>query len=101
MTRRFVEALSAEMRCSSVKAVYPDAGVAAMLAYQWPERAFAIDSLNARRPVTPEDELIVIACPDPPGADDCVRAVRQVGDQDEAAGVQDRPVVLLNQRLSR
>lgn len=43
--------------------VYPDAGVAAMLAYQWQDRGFEIDSLNARRPVKAEDELLVIACP--------------------------------------
>jgi hypothetical protein len=49
-----------------------------MLSYQWQDRTFAIDSLNARRPVEASDELVVIACPDPPGADDCLRTVRQV-----------------------
>jgi len=101
MTRRFVECLAEATRSSSVKAVYPDAGVAAMLSYQWADKAFAIDSLNARRPVTPEDDLIVICCPDPPGAEECQRAVRQVGEQDEKGGVMERPVVLFNQRLSR
>jgi len=83
-----------------VKAIYPDAGVAAMLSNQWPDRTFAISSLNSRRPVAAEDALVVLACPDPPGADDCLRAVRLTSEQDEQAGVPERPVVLFNQRLS-
>lgn len=85
---------------SVVKAIYPDAGVAAMLSNQWPDRTFAISSLNSRRPVAAEDALVVVACPDPPGADDCLRAVRLTSEQDEQAGVPERPVVLFNQRLS-
>uniref|UniRef100_A0A383WB98 DUF1995 domain-containing protein n=1 Tax=Tetradesmus obliquus TaxID=3088 RepID=A0A383WB98_TETOB len=100
MTRRFVEALAAQTGATSVKAVYPDAGVAAMLTYQWTDKTFAVDSLNARRPVSPEDELVVICCPDPFGAEECQRTVRQVAEQDEKAGVMERPVVLFNQRLS-
>jgi hypothetical protein len=83
-----------------VKAIYPDAGVAAMLSNQWPDRTFAISSLNSRRPVAADDALVVVACPDPPGADDCLRAVRMTSEQDEQAGVPERPVVLFNQRLS-
>jgi hypothetical protein len=101
MTRRFVEALSAATGSSTVKAVYPDAGVAAMLDHQWGDRGFGLASLNARRPTAPEDDLIVICCPDPFTAEECQRTVRQVTDADEAAGVMPRPVVLFNQRLSR
>jgi hypothetical protein len=103
MTRRFVEALAAATNSSAVKAVYPDAGVAAMLAHNWAgdSRSFAIDSLNARRPVSAEDDLIVICCPDPFTAEECQRTVRQVTEADEKAGVMERPVVLFNQRLSR
>jgi len=43
--------------------IYPDAGVAAMVSYQWQDRTFNIDSLVSRRPVQAEDDLIVIACP--------------------------------------
>ncbi|GIL48885.1 hypothetical protein Vafri_5306, partial [Volvox africanus] len=80
--------------------VYPDAGVAAMLSHQWQDRAFNIASLNDRRPVDSDDELVVIACVDPPGAEDCIRVVRQIREQDEQAGVLDRPIVLFNQRMS-
>ncbi|GIL69195.1 hypothetical protein Vretimale_12588 [Volvox reticuliferus] len=101
MTRRFLEQLGIALNSNGyVKAVYPDAGVAAMLSHQWQDRAFNIASLNDRRPVDSDDELIVIACVDPPGADDCIRVVRQVREQDEQAGVLDRPIVLFNQRMS-
>jgi hypothetical protein len=72
-----------------------------MLDYQWQDKAFTVNSLNSRRPVSPEDDLIIVACPDPPGAEECLKLVRMVGEQDEAAGVMERPVVLFNQRLSR
>jgi hypothetical protein len=64
-----------------------------MLSYQWKQQAiaenpeaplplpFRITSLNDRIPVSPEDEAVVIACPDPPGAEECMRLVRAVGEQ--------------------
>ncbi|GFR47790.1 hypothetical protein Agub_g9560 [Astrephomene gubernaculifera] len=101
MTRRFLEQLATHLSCSGyIKAVYPDAGVAAMLSHRWPDRAFNIASLNDRRPVDADDELVVLACVDPPGAEDCMRVVRQVSEQDEQAGTPGRPVVLFNQRMS-
>lgn len=87
--------------CNSVKAIYPDAGVAAMLTHEWTDRKFSVDSLNARRPVAASDDLIVICCPDPFGAEECQRAVRQASEQDEKAGALERPLVMFNQRLSR
>lgn len=100
MTRRFMEQLSASLGTTNINAVYPDAGVAAMLSHQWQDRSFSISSLNDRRPIKADDELLVIACPDPPGADDCMRVVRQLSSQDEEAGALERPVVLFNQRMS-
>lgn len=100
MTRRFIEGIVECSKLQNVRAIYPDSGVAAMLSYQWPDRTFQIGSLNDRRAVAAEDELIIFACPDPPGADDCRRIVRQIGEQDEKLGVGERPVVLFNQRLS-
>lgn len=43
----------------------------------------------------------MLACPDPPGADDCMRLVRMLAEQDEKEGIQERPVIMFNQRLSR
>ncbi|GLC58065.1 hypothetical protein PLESTB_001314600 [Pleodorina starrii] len=101
MTRRFMEQLGIALGSTGyVKAVYPDAGVAAMLSHQWQDRAFNIASLNDRRPVDADDELVVLACVDPPGAEDCIRVVRQISEMDEQAGALDRPIVLFNQRMS-
>lgn len=57
--------------------VLPCAGVAAMLSHQWQDKTFRIASLNDRRPVAADDELVIVCCPDPPGADDCRRVVSQ------------------------
>lgn len=74
MTKRFIDDIvdkSAEGR--KVKAIYPDAGVAAMLRNQWSDAAFSVSSLNDRKPVDEEDELIVMAAPDPPSLDKIVK----------------------------
>jgi hypothetical protein len=43
-----------------------------MLRNQWDDAAFTVSSLNDRTPVDPEDELIVMAAPDPPSLDKIV-----------------------------
>ncbi|KXZ50670.1 hypothetical protein GPECTOR_15g354 [Gonium pectorale] len=100
MTRRFLEQLAIALNSDQINAVYPDAGVAAMLSHQWQDRCFNISSLNDRRPIREDDDLVVLACVDPPGADDCIRVVRQVAEQDEQKGSLERPIVLFNQRMS-
>lgn len=45
--------------------VYPDVGVSAMLKNQWTDAAFSFASLNDRKPVQPEDDIVVLAAPDP------------------------------------
>lgn len=47
--------------------VYPDTGVAAMLKNSWTDCSYKISSLIDRRPVDDEDEVIIIAAPDPLG----------------------------------
>ncbi|CAN1199484.1 Probable adenylate kinase 5, chloroplastic [Linum perenne] len=47
-----------------VKAIYPDAGAAAMLKYRWKEAAFGFASLGDRKPVESEDEIVVMVLPD-------------------------------------
>lgn len=53
--------------------VYPDVGVSAMLKNQWEDATFGFSSLNDRVPVEPTDDIIVLAAPDPQGADDAIR----------------------------
>ena len=47
--------------------MYPDIGVAAMLRNSWQDLPYRISSLVDRRPIDAEDELIVVAAPDPQG----------------------------------
>lgn len=49
--------------------LYPDIGVASMLKNQWgPDVAFQIAAVNDREPVAEDDELVVLAAPDPQSA---------------------------------
>ena len=51
---------------TGVMQVYPDTGVAAMLKHQWPDAAFKFGSLFDRNPISEDDDLIILAAPDPP-----------------------------------
>lgn len=44
--------------------------------------------------------MIVVACPDPQGAEETIRLVRMAGEQDEKEGREYRPIILFNPRLS-
>ena len=71
--------------------IFPDIGVAAYLRNAWEDAGFRITSLNDRTPVTGTEDLVIMAAPDPPGAEDCVRVNRMVS--------ADTPLVLLNPRI--
>jgi len=74
MTKRFIDDIvDKSSEGKTVRAIYPDAGVAAMLRNQWSDAAFSVSSLNDRKPVDEEDELIVMAAPDPPSLDKIVK----------------------------
>ncbi|CAD6343161.1 unnamed protein product [Miscanthus lutarioriparius] len=47
-----------------VTAIFPDAGAAALLKYQWKDAQFKCASLSDRKPVDPEDEVAVMIIPD-------------------------------------
>ena len=51
--------------------LYPDIGVAAMLRNQWQDVAFRIGSLGDRAIVAPDDEVLILAAPDPQGVSSC------------------------------
>jgi len=92
LSRRFVEELAGQSDFKQVRAIYPDMGVVAMLQNQWPDINFKMSSLNDRRPVEAEDDLIVLATPDPQGLDDCYRIVNMLGETGP-------PIVMFNPRL--
>ncbi|XP_028793812.1 uncharacterized protein LOC114749486 isoform X2 [Neltuma alba] len=64
LSRIFLDTLIKETECQSVKAIFPDAGAAALLKYRWKDAAFKFASLSDRRPVESEDEIIVMVVPD-------------------------------------
>lgn len=76
LTRRFIDNVVANRPDAKLRAVYPDAGVAAMLRNQWSDATFTISSLNDRQPVEDSDEIIVIAAPDPPTLDSLMNISR-------------------------
>eukprot|EP00854_Cymbomonas_tetramitiformis_P008227 gene8227-9777_t len=92
LAREFIERLGAA-HGGNVKAVFPDAGVAAMLKNRWPDAPFAIASLDDREPMSADDSLVVITCPDPPS----LKATKGLADN---ATTQDIPVVMFNPRLA-
>ena len=81
------------LNADQVRAIYPDMGVAAMLKNQWPDASFQISSLNDRRPFEAEDDLLVIATPDPQGLEDCYRICNML----QEGGP---PVIMFNPRLA-
>ncbi|KGN60911.1 uncharacterized protein LOC101209109 [Cucumis sativus] len=64
LSRVFLESLMEETNCEKVKAVFPDAGAAALLEYRWKDASFKISSLSDRKPVDIADEIVVMVVPD-------------------------------------
>jgi hypothetical protein len=76
---------------TSLMQIFPDIGVASYLKNEWKDAAFTITSLNDRTPVSGLEDLVVLAAPDPPGAEDCIRINRMVPAE--------TPLVLFNPRI--
>ncbi|KAM6562228.1 hypothetical protein CsatB_022226 [Cannabis sativa] len=64
LSRIFLDTLIQETGCQKVKAVFPDAGAAALLKYTWKDATFGFSSLSDRKPVEKEDEIVVMVVPD-------------------------------------
>ncbi|KAJ0977907.1 hypothetical protein J5N97_013381 [Dioscorea zingiberensis] len=64
LSRIFLETLMEETGLQKVKAIFPDAGAAALLKYQWKDATFGFSSLSDRKPVQDEDEVVVMVVPD-------------------------------------
>ncbi|KAJ9131451.1 hypothetical protein P3X46_035108 [Hevea brasiliensis] len=64
LSRIFLDKLIEETGCQRIKAIFPDAGAAALLKYQWKDAAFGFASLSDRKPVGSEDEIVVMVVPD-------------------------------------
>ncbi|MED6220110.1 hypothetical protein PIB30_041736 [Stylosanthes scabra] len=64
LSRIFLDTLIAETECQRVKAIFPDAGAAALLKYRWKDAQFRFASLSDRKPIESDDEIVVMVVPD-------------------------------------
>ncbi|XP_061338022.1 uncharacterized protein LOC133284902 isoform X2 [Gastrolobium bilobum] len=64
LSRIFLDTLIKETECQRVKAIFPDAGAEALLKYRWKDAQFRFASLNDRKPVESDDEIVVMVVPD-------------------------------------
>ncbi|XP_074585081.1 uncharacterized protein LOC141840891 [Curcuma longa] len=64
LSKIFLESFMEELGNQRVKAIFPDAGAAALLKYQWKDAKFGFSSLGDRKPVDNEDEVVVMVVPD-------------------------------------
>ncbi|KAB1202263.1 hypothetical protein CJ030_MR8G010097 [Morella rubra] len=64
LSRIFLDTLIEETGSQRIKAIFPDAGAAALLKYKWKDAAFGFSSLSDRKPVETEDEIVVMVVPD-------------------------------------
>lgn len=93
LSRIFVDALIQETGCQRVKAIFPDAGAAALLKYRWNDATFSFASLSDRKPVEKEDEIIVMVVPDYQMLDYVERIASDLSDDPP------RPLIMWNPRL--
>ncbi|OAY42278.1 uncharacterized protein LOC110622174 [Manihot esculenta] len=93
LSRIFLDKLIEETGCQKIKAIFPDAGAAALLKYRWKDAGFGFASLSDRKPVESEDEIVVMVVPD-------YQMLRYV--ENIASNLSDdppRPLIMWNPRL--
>ncbi|KAL9261031.1 hypothetical protein AKJ16_DCAP18689 [Drosera capensis] len=93
LSRIFLDTLIQETGSQKVKAVFPDAGAAALLQYRWKDAAFAFSSLSDRKPVGVEDEIVVMVVPDYQMLEYVERIASNLSDDPP------RPLIMWNPRL--
>nr|XP_043621104.1 uncharacterized protein LOC122592851 isoform X2 [Erigeron canadensis] len=93
LSRVFVDTLIEETGCERVKAIFPDAGAAALLKYRWNDAAFGFASLSDRKPVEKEDEIVVMVLPDYQMLEYVERIASTLADDPP------RPLIMWNPRL--
>ncbi|XP_042490750.1 uncharacterized protein LOC122070615 isoform X2 [Macadamia integrifolia] len=92
LSRIFLDTLIEETGCQRVRAVFPDAGAAALLKYRWKDAAFGFSSLSDRKPVEAGDELVVMVVPDYQMLEYVERIASKLSDDL-------RPLIMWNPRL--
>ncbi|KAL3683384.1 hypothetical protein R1sor_001406 [Riccia sorocarpa] len=95
-SRVYLDDLKSRLGSQQMKAIFPDAGVAAMLKYQWKDAEFLFASLNDRKPINIDDDVVVLVSPDYQGLADVERISVALVEGDEGPP---RPLVMWNPRL--
>lgn len=93
LSRVFIDTIIKETGCQRVKAVFPDAGAAALLKYRWKDATFSFSSLSDRKPVEAEDEIVVMVVPDYQMLEYVERIASDLSDDPP------RPLIMWNPRL--
>ncbi|XP_075502008.1 uncharacterized protein LOC142540037 isoform X1 [Primulina tabacum] len=93
LSKIFLDTLMEETRCQRVKAIFPDAGAAALLKYKWKDAKFGFSSLGDRKPVDNEDEIVVMVVPDYQMLEYVERIASDI------SNVSPRPLIMWNPRL--
>ncbi|KAE8010199.1 hypothetical protein FH972_006589 [Carpinus fangiana] len=93
LSRIFLDTLIEETGSQRIKAIFPDAGAAALLKYRWKDAAFGFSSLSDRKPVESEDEIVVMIVPDYQMLQYVERIASDLSDDPP------RPLIMWNPRL--
>ncbi|KAK9163958.1 hypothetical protein Syun_004860 [Stephania yunnanensis] len=93
LSRVFLDTVIEETGGQRVKAIFPDAGAAALLKYRWKDTAFGFSSLSDRKPVESEDEIVVMVVPDYQMLEYVERIATSLSDDPP------RPLLMWNPRL--
>ncbi|XP_022150749.1 uncharacterized protein LOC111018808 [Momordica charantia] len=93
LSRVFLDSLIEETKCQRIKAVFPDAGAAALLEYRWKDASFKISSLSDRKPVDSADEIVVMVVPDYQMLENVEKIAAALSDDPP------RPLIMWNPRL--
>ncbi|XP_057861110.2 uncharacterized protein LOC131069600 isoform X2 [Cryptomeria japonica] len=93
LAKLYLESLRKETGDQRLKAIFPDAGAAALLKHWWKDANFSFASLNDRKPVADEDEIIVMIAPDYQMLQSVERIASLLSDNSP------RPLVMWNPRL--
>ncbi|XVF41934.1 hypothetical protein PTKIN_Ptkin01aG0320500 [Pterospermum kingtungense] len=93
LSRVFLDTLIEETGCQKVRAIFPDAGAAALLKYRWKDATFGFASLSDRKPVESQDEIVVMVVPDYQMLERVQRIASELSDDPP------RPLIMWNPRL--
>lgn len=94
LAREFIVRTEKGYGGKKTRAVFPDMGVGAMLKNRWEGKVtFLVSSLDDREPVSEDDELVIITCPDPPS----IKKTIAICEKCTEMGI---PVVMFNPRLA-